>query len=170
MQYRIEVEKRAELDGFLKASLIEKDVGTVAEITTHRPDEKPDPDHGIYALEWHDEQAGQRFTEYAASLESPVLEEALAMGLKISSEYAEILYRDGLISNLMDIANIHYYKELAENNTLYRLPNDPEDKVRIAPNPDDRRMQEALDLVFGKGAAVILNDTLPEDPEAYVGI
>lgn len=169
MPYHIDVETRTEPNGFLRAHLVERDVGRVAVITTHRSDETPDPDHGIYALEWHDEQAGHRFAEYAASLKCPVLDEALIIGLKISSDYAEMLYRDGLIADLLDIENIHYHKKLAENNTLYRLTNEPEDKIRIAPNPNSPSMQDALDLVFGKGAATILNDTLPEDPGEYVG-
>jgi|GEM_PF-5067218 len=170
MQYHIKVEKRTEEDGFLKANLIEKGTGMVAAITTWRSDEKPDPERGIYALEWQDEQAEQRFFEYAASLKSFVKENAVSMGLDVSPAHAAVLHRDELICNLLDVENIYHHKKLAENNTLYSLANDPNNKVQIAPSPYDQSMQKALDLVFGEGVATVLNDTLPENPEEYIGL
>ncbi|MDY0263454.1 hypothetical protein [Syntrophotalea acetylenica] len=170
MQYYIEVEKRTELDGFLKANLIEKEAGTVAAITTYRSDEKPDPACGIYALEWQDEHSEHRFFEYTASLKSFVKENAISMGLDVSPEHAAVLHRDELICNLLDVENIYYHKKLAENNTLYSLANDPDNKICIAPNPYDQSMQKALDLVFGRGLATVLNDTLPDNPEEYIGL
>ncbi|MDY0213053.1 MAG: hypothetical protein RBR06_08620 [Desulfuromonadaceae bacterium] len=199
MRYDLEVMERNNPDKPLRAKLVEENYGVVAWIThapykvdldTGEP-RIADPYRGMFDIAWLNSEAKVRFANYSMAQYCPTIEEirchnervdkARANGdenapqyIPLDEEREKVLQKDNLICHLIDIEELRYFKEFAargggENNTLYRLQTDPELKMRIAPNPSNDEMQSALDMVFGEGVAVMLNDMLddlPEDPEA----
>jgi hypothetical protein len=163
MRYDIEIVNREGINEPMVANLTEKGQGTVARITeAPRP---LDPQRGAYDLQWMNSAAKKRFIEYALVQQCPALDEATMAGIEITREYAIVAQRDNLVANLLDLENMRYYKTLAQKNTLYFLNDDPSGDIRIAPNPNNNLMRKSLDVVFGENVAVIVNDTLPADPQ-----
>jgi hypothetical protein len=205
MRYDLEVMERNNPDKPLRAKLIEENYGVVAWVTqapykTDIETGEPridDPCRGMFDIAWLNSAAKVRFVNYTMVQYCSEVEEikeynekateariaAMAKGetenlpelIPFDEEREKVIQKDHLISCLIDIEELRYFKELAargggEKNTLYRLRTDPELKMRIAPNPCNSEMQRALDMVFGDGVAVMLNDMLNdpdlEDPEA----
>ncbi len=117
-----------------------------------------------FEYNWFEPSARERFLIFLRNIPCTNIEN---IPKKESMSEAQIdgIRMDTMIANLLDLIWIRHNKNLAKTNTLYRLDTDEAGTVRIAPNPNDDTMRRALDLVYGEGCAIILNDTLPDKPE-----
>jgi len=178
-------EKSAPGDYFFEATLIEDQVGPVARVSKKldpcllngdpssesptlgaAPQSTPklNPDGTItqHSYEWFVGGAKQRFINYLKNQPCGHVD-ALNEKIAITEAQKDGIRMDTAIADLLDLVWIRHNKNLAKNNTLYCLDTDEQGTVRVAPNPHNADMDNALDLVFGCGRASVLNHTLPND-------
>lgn len=191
MKYDLEMYNCEPGEKYFQVILIEIDVGPVAKVSNRPklenlpsdikltpgmklpplPFEMTDDEEVVissFEYEWIDTPSKERFLEFLRNHSSQTSVN-IRGGKDISEAQRNRFHMDAVIADLLDLVWIRHNKKLAEENTLYCLDTDEAGTVRVAPNPNDNMMRRALELVFGDGCVTILNDTLPANPEEFLG-
>lgn len=116
-------------------------------------------DENGFAFEWLDSDGAAGFREFIRALDDTEIEREVAGGdVEVPSQFLEEMKAVEFVGGLLDERETRLVAGLAKRTTLYRLKEDEENRYRVAPNPYNPEMRNALILVFGDALERIYNE------------